>query len=225
MSNERRNPYYKKKNHKNTSSVTIGAVTTRAGAARMNETNDMMAAARDADRTSTNEMNVSIEYDANAGLNDLNDLGQPTTQGIQATTPVINRNPAYITNLEATMDNTQRTTNTMNTPSPSSTATGRVMLVHNESPANPNDVESFAIRLRQYSTGTRLRSAPTIPKVSQEYIHIGYYDIKVRVEQSDNPWEELIESTKDIFIQLWKADPTIKVFVYERGERNSDSSY
>jgi hypothetical protein len=212
-------------------------VVTRAGAARMNKTNKMMAAARDADCTSVNKMNISIEYNATAGLNDLNesmisigssvnpqDLDQPTMQGTQATTLITNRNPTYITNLEATMDHTQRTTNTMNTPSPSSTATGRVMLVHNESPVNPNNIETFALRLRQYSTGTRLQTTPTIPKVSQEHIHIGYYDVKVRVERSDNPWEELIEATKDIFIQLWKMDPTIKVFVYKRGEQNSDSS-
>jgi hypothetical protein len=70
-------------------------------------------------------------------------------------------------------------TNTANIRSPASNVSGRVLLVDNQSPANPNDVETFALRLRQYSTGTRLRTAPTIPKVSQEYVHIGYYDVKV----------------------------------------------
>jgi hypothetical protein len=149
MSNERRNPYYKKKNHKNTSSVATAAVVTRAGAARMNKTNKRATTEMDAERTLGNKMNVSIEYNATAGLNNLNesmistassvnpqDLDQITMQGSHATALTTIRNPTYITNLEATMDHTQRTTNTMNTQSLSSTATGRVLLVNRENLRN-----------------------------------------------------------------------------------------
>jgi hypothetical protein len=73
MSNKRRNPYYKKKKHKNTSSLTTAVVVTRVGAARMNKTNKIMASARATDQISENKMNVLIEYDASAGLNDLNE--------------------------------------------------------------------------------------------------------------------------------------------------------
>jgi hypothetical protein len=73
--------------------------------------------------------------------------------------------------------------------------------------------------------GIQRRSSPAIPQVSQPYTHIGYYDIKVRLERSENPWEELIDATKEIFIQLWKMDPSIKVYVYEWSERHSNQSF
>jgi hypothetical protein len=239
MSNERRNPYHKKKHPKNSASATTATIVTRAGAARRNETEETMAVARATVYHPENEMNVSIEYDANAGLNDLNesmistvssvnpqDLDQAAMTVTQTTTQTTNTNPTYITNLEATMENNvgQATNTTIPRASPNVTP-GRIMIVNNESPANPNDVETFAVRLRQQATGTRFRTTPTTPQVSQEYTYIGYYDVKVRVERSDNPWEELIEATKEIFIQLWKMDPSIKVFVYERAERFSDSSF
>jgi hypothetical protein len=169
MSNERRNPYHKKKNHKNTSSLATAAIVTRAAAARMNGTNKMMSAARDINRTSGNKMNVSIEYDASAGLNDLNesmistvssvnpqDLDQTTIPVTQDAAQTNGTNHTYITNLEATMEHKAITaTNTGNTQSPASNVPGRVLLVDNQSPTNPNDVETFALQLRQYSTGTR----------------------------------------------------------------------
>jgi hypothetical protein len=212
---------------------------TRAGAARISGTNEIMAVDRDNNRTSGNEMNVSIEYNASAGLNDLNesmistvssvnpqDLDNSTMLVTQENILTINTNPTYITNLEATMEQNSTTTpSTTNTRSPTRTVPGRVMLVDNVSMANPNDVDTFAIRLRQYATGTRFRTKPTIPKVSQEYIHIGYYNVKVKVERSESPWEELIEATSDVFTQLWKTDPTIKIFVYERAARFSDLSF
>jgi hypothetical protein len=205
----------------------------------MNEMNEMMAATRAADHTGANEMNVSIEYDATAGLNDLNESMISTVSSVnpqdtdqsrmvvtQENIPINVANPTYITNLEATMEQNSTVATTAPTARPPTITTpGRVMLVNNESPANPNDVETFAFRLRQYSSGIRLRSTPAIPKVSQEYVHIGYYDVKVQVERSDNPWEELIDSTKEIFTQLWKMDPSLKIFVYERATRFSDSSF
>jgi hypothetical protein len=171
----------------------------------MNETNKRMALARATDCTSGNKMNISIKYNANAGLNDLNesmistvlsvipqDLNLSTMLVTQETIQTCVMNPTYITNLEATMEhNSTAAPSTTNIQSPVSIVPGRVVLVDNESPANPNDVETFALRLCQYSTGTRIQMTPTIPKVSQEYIHIGYYDVKVRVKCSNNPWEEL----------------------------------
>jgi hypothetical protein len=99
------------------------------------------------------------------------------------------------------------------------------MLVDNISPVNPNNVKTFAIRTRQQNRGTIFRSVPATPLVCQPYTHIGYFDIKVKLERSDDPWDELIGATKDIFIQLWKMDPTIKIFVYEKAEQIKDPSY
>jgi hypothetical protein len=73
--------------------------------------------------------------------------------------------------------------------------------------------------------GTNFQMVPATPVVSQPYTQIGYFDIKVKLERSDNPWDELIGLTKDIFIQLWKMDPTIKIFVYKKKERVKDPSY
>jgi aryl-phospho-beta-D-glucosidase BglC (GH1 family) len=66
---------------------------------------------------------------------------------------------------------------------------------------------------------------PATPVVSQPYTHIGYFDIKVKLERSDDPWDKLIGATKDIFIQLWKMDLSIKIFVYKKSECIKDPSY
>jgi hypothetical protein len=139
---------------------------------------------------------------------------------------MIHTTPMYITNLDATMEhNVGQVIINTNTSAPPNVIPGRVLLVNNELPANLNDVKTFALRLWQQATGTRFQTMPNILKVSQEYTYIEYYDVKVRVERSDNPWEELIDATKEIFIQLRKMDPSVKICVYERAERASDSSF
>jgi hypothetical protein len=55
MSNERRNPYYKKKNHKNVSSLSAAAGGAQAGAARTNETIDTSSLLRAAGTVITNQ--------------------------------------------------------------------------------------------------------------------------------------------------------------------------
>jgi hypothetical protein len=116
-------------------------------------------------------------------------------------------------------------TTPQNNTTPTITTTFRTVLVDNVSTVNPNDVDTFAIRTRQHRSSTIFRSTPATPIVSQPYTHIGYFDIKVKLERSDDPWDELIGSTKDIFIQLWKMDPSIKIFVYEKSERIKDQSF
>jgi hypothetical protein len=73
---------------------------------------------------------------------------------------------------------------TQNNTTPTITTTFRTVLVDNVSPVNPNDVETFAIQTRQHRNSTIFRSTPTTPTVSQTYTHIGYFDIKVKLERS-----------------------------------------
>jgi hypothetical protein len=54
---------------------------------------------------------------------------------------------------------------------------------------------------------------------------MGYFDVKVKLEKSDDPWDKLIGLTKDVFVQLWKMDPSIKIFVYKRSARIHDASF
>jgi hypothetical protein len=237
MSNERRNPYYKKKNHKNVSSLNAAAGGAQAGAARANESTSTSSLLRAAGTVINNQMNISIDDGTKSTLLDLNESMISTAssinpQEVQATpakptqtaltnnmiTPNTNRTTTYTSNAGHT------TTNVSNINATTTTTT-RTMLVDNVAPENPNDVETFAVRIRQQPRGTIFRAKPDTPTVSQPYTHIGYFDIKVKLEKSEEPWEELIGSTKDIFIQLWKMDPSIKIFVYKRSARIHDATF
>jgi hypothetical protein len=256
MSNERWNPYYKKKNHKNTSSLAAAIEGSGNAAARTNATAGVSSLSRAAVTIDRNEMQI----DTTAALTDLNESMISAASSINpqdlreipkpptittVTTPVLPMQTTAIIN-----DTTQRTvTNNLNTPiatnnhtypvlnnanhqtinvtnsNPPMTTLTRTFLVDNASPANPNDVETFAIRSRQLQRGTKFRAVPDTPTVSQPYTHIGYFDVKVKLEKSDDPWDELIGSTKEVFVQLWKMDPSIKIFVYERSARIHDASF
>jgi hypothetical protein len=146
------------------------------------------------------------------------------TPTIPTPTTISTNGPAQLTattNTHTPTINTNLTSATIN----STTTFTRTLLVDNISTANPNDVETFAIRSRQIQRGTKFRSVPDTPSVSQPYTHIGYFDVKVKLEKSDDPWDELIDSTKEIFVQLWKMDPSIKIFIYERSARFHDASF
>jgi hypothetical protein len=256
MSNERWNPYYKKKNHKNTSSLAAAIEGSGNAAASMNATAGGSSLSRAAVTINRNEMQIDINeapIDLNESmisaassinLQDLSGTTKPPTK-TAVTTPVLPMQTTAIinsttqrtapTNLitpntnnnqtnPALNNSTQRHSNATNNIPPMTTLT-RTVLVDNVSPANPNDVETFAIRSRQVQRGTKFRSVPDTPTVSQPYTHIGYFDVKVKLEKSDDPWDELIGSTKEVFVQLWKMDPSIKIFVYERIARIHDASF
>jgi hypothetical protein len=239
MSNERRNPYYKKKNHKNMSSLSAAAGGTQAGAARTNESTGTSSLLRAAGGATGNATITTMECETNPTELDLNEsmistVSSINPQDLDATPSVTTQTTTTINPYRANNNLNQTTTTTNNTSqigtnvtntTPTSAITTRTMLVDNISPVNPNDVETFAIRTRQQQRGTNFRSAPATPVVSQPYTHIGYFDIKVKLERSDDPWDELIGATKDIFIQLWKMDPSIKIFVYEKSERIKDPSF
>jgi hypothetical protein len=55
--------------------------------------------------------------------------------------------------------------------------------------------------------------------------YVGYYDIKVQLNKSTNPWEEVIEAFREAMILLWSRDPTIKVFIFNASERRSNHSF
>jgi hypothetical protein len=245
MSNERRNPYYKKKNHKNMSSLAAATVGTRAAAARASDDHGSSSLTRAIEQEAGNEMNLSIECDTNVTTGDMNESMISTASSINPQDlDSVPTGPTLVQPPQTTPTHTitnQLNTNLMNKETPMTTTinntangtpntqinniTTRTLLVNNESPANPNDVETFALRIRQQSMGTRLRSAPITPLVSQPYTHIGYFDIKVKLERSDDPWDELIGVTKEVMGQLWKADSSIKVFAYEKAERTGNPAF
>jgi hypothetical protein len=244
MSNERRNPYHKKKHSKNMSS-SAATVVTRAAAVRASDNNGTSSLTRAIEQEAGNEMNVSIEYDANATTGDMNEsmissasstnpqdldsvpTGLTLVQPPQ-TTPtqtITNQRNTNLMNKETLMTTTMNNTANGTPNTQINNITTRTLLVNNESPANPNDVETFALRIRQQSMGTRLRLVPITPIVSQPYTHIGYFDIKVKLERSDDPWDELIGVTKEVMGKLWKADSSIKVFAYEKAERTGNPTF
>jgi hypothetical protein len=239
MSNERRNPYSKKKHPKNMSSLVAAIGGTQAGAARTNEKTGTSSLLRAAGAVIGTVTNTTMEIDTNPMALDLNESMISTVSSINPqdldATPTVTRQITTTNNINISDNISNPTTTTTNTigqistivnnTTPTNAITTRTLLVDNISPVNPNDVETFAIRTRQQQKGTNFRSVPATPVVSQPYTHIGYFDIKVKLERSDDPWDKLIGATKDIFIQLWKMDPSIKIFVYEKSERIEDPSY
>jgi hypothetical protein len=241
MSNERRNPYYKKKNHKNVSSLSAAAGGAQPEATRTNEMSGTSSLLRAAGTAITNQMSIPTEDGTKPTLLDLNESmistassinpqdmqvtpEGPTTTAITNDPITPNINPYRTTLSTSNVTNIITNANDINTNSTTTTTT-RTLLVDNISPANPNDVETFAIRTRQQHRGTNFRATPVIPTVSQPYTYIGYFDIKVKLEKSEEPWEELIGATKDIVSQLWKMDPSIKIFIYQKLDRLHDQSF
>jgi hypothetical protein len=90
---------------------------------------------------------------------------------------------------------------------------------------NPNEDETHSIALRQQMMEVRVRYQPDAPTVSCPYRYIGYYDIKVQLSKSTNPWEEVIESFREAMLILWSSDPSIKIFVFDSVDRRSDHSF
>jgi hypothetical protein len=189
MSNERRNPYYKKKNHKNVSSLSAAAGGMQAGAARTNESTGTSSLLRAAGGATGNATNTTMECEPNPTALDLNEsmistVSSINPQDLDATPSLTTQTTTTINPYRANNNLNQSTTTTNNTSqigtnatntTPTSAITTRTMLVDNISPANPNDVKKFAIRTRQQQRGTNFRSAPATPVVSQPYTYIGYF--------------------------------------------------
>jgi hypothetical protein len=90
---------------------------------------------------------------------------------------------------------------------------------------NPNEDESYSIALRQQMMEVRVRYHSDIPRVRDANQNLGYYDIKVHLNKSTNPWEEVIEAYREAMIILWSSDPTIKIHVFNDIDRRSDHSF
>jgi hypothetical protein len=82
MSNERRNPYYKKKNHKNVSSLSAAAGGAQAGAARTNDAVGTSSLLRAAGAVITNQMNIPTDEGTKPTLLDLNESMISTASSI-----------------------------------------------------------------------------------------------------------------------------------------------
>jgi hypothetical protein len=90
---------------------------------------------------------------------------------------------------------------------------------------NPNEDEAHSIALRQQTMEVRVRYQSDEPRIHNPNQLIGYYDIKVHLNKSTNPWEEVIEAFWEAMIILWSSDPTIKIHVFDGVNRRSDHSF
>jgi hypothetical protein len=79
--------------------------------------------------------------------------------------------------------------------------------------------------LRQQMMEVRVQYQSDIPTVSVPNRYVGYYDIKVQLNKSTNPWEEVIEAFCEAMLILWSSDPSVKIFVFDSGDRRSDHSF
>jgi hypothetical protein len=90
---------------------------------------------------------------------------------------------------------------------------------------NPNEDESHSIALRQQTMEVRVRYQSDVPRVHNPNNFVGYYDVKVQLNKSANPWEEVIEAFREAMIILWSSDPTIKIHVFDATNRRNDHSF
>jgi hypothetical protein len=79
---------------------------------------------------------------------------------------------------------------------------------------NPKEDESHSNALRQQMLEVRIRYQSDIPRVRDPNRFVGYYDIKVHLDKSTNPWEEVIEAFCEMMVILWSSDLTIKIYVF-----------
>jgi hypothetical protein len=90
---------------------------------------------------------------------------------------------------------------------------------------NPNEDESHSIALRQQMMEVRVRHQSDRPLTHVPNRYVGYYDIKVQLNKSTNPWEEVIKAFREAMILLWSRDSTIKIFVFDSTDRRTDHSF
>jgi hypothetical protein len=203
MSNERRNTHYNKKYTKKIAYGQQSNIVTRSNAANNTTTTETTTDLTTTNPEVINEMNVSIEYEANPNENNLNESMISTETFASNDTSLVHKEPP---------------------PTIHPIVNPGTFLVTNPAPYNPNDIESTVLRLRPAPATTKWRTQPDPPVVSKPDTYIGYYDMKIQVEASTTPWLELIDATKNIMMELWKWDPAMTVFVYEKKERMKDDS-
>jgi hypothetical protein len=66
------------------------------------------------------------------------------------------------------------------------------------------------------------------PSVSFRNSHIAYYDLRVpllETKDDTSPWDEVLRAFKAMMTELWGADPTIKIFIYDSKTRSNDTSF
>jgi hypothetical protein len=66
------------------------------------------------------------------------------------------------------------------------------------------------------------------PSVNFRNSHIAYYDLRVpllETKDDTSPWDEVLRAFKAMMTELWGADPTIKIFIYDTKKRSNDTSF
>jgi hypothetical protein len=90
---------------------------------------------------------------------------------------------------------------------------------------NPNKDRSHSIALRQQMMEVRVSYQLDTPIVRDTNQIVAYYDIKVHLNKSTNPWEEVIKRFCEAMIILWGSDPTIKIHVFNKVDQRNDHSF
>jgi hypothetical protein len=118
MSNERRNPYQKKKHHKNVSSLSAAAGGTQAGAVWMIGTTGTSSLLRAAGAATRNKTNTTMECDTNPMALDLNESMISTVLSINPQdldeTPIVTTQTTTTNNPNTSNNHPNQTTTTTN---------------------------------------------------------------------------------------------------------------
>jgi hypothetical protein len=90
---------------------------------------------------------------------------------------------------------------------------------------NPNEDENYSMAIRQQTASYRVRSHLDEPIVKWPEKYIGYYDLKVKLRPSTDPWKEVANAFMELLNLAWSIDSTIKIFIYSSKERAENDDF
>jgi hypothetical protein len=90
---------------------------------------------------------------------------------------------------------------------------------------NPNEDENYSMAIRQQTASYRVRSHVDEPIVKWPEKYIGYYDLKVKLRPSTDPWKEVANAFMELLNLAWSIDSTIKIFIYSAKERAENDDF
>jgi hypothetical protein len=90
---------------------------------------------------------------------------------------------------------------------------------------NPNEDENYSMAIRQQTASYRVRSHLEEPLVKWPETYVGYYDLKVKLRPSTDPWKEVVNAFMELLNLAWSIDSTIKIFIYSAKERIDNEAF
>jgi hypothetical protein len=90
---------------------------------------------------------------------------------------------------------------------------------------NPNEDERYLMAICQQTVPYRVRSHLNEPVVKWPEAHVSYYDLKVKLRPSTEPWKEVVHAFTELLNLAWSIDSTIKIFIYLGKERANNDSF